>query len=160
MGELLDSYPQLEAVLLEMSPAFEKLRNPILRRTVARVATLQQVAVVGGLNIEEMINRLRKEAGQESFVSGEEDQSYISSSCPDWFDAEKITTRFDATSVINAGNSPMSEILHLAGELSQSGILELKAPFVPAPVIDILRQKNFRVFCLRENSSVICYISR
>ena len=31
-----------------MSPAFEKLKNPILRKTVARVATLAQVAVVGG----------------------------------------------------------------------------------------------------------------
>ena len=38
VGELLDAYPELESVLMEMSPAFEKLKNPILRRTVARVA--------------------------------------------------------------------------------------------------------------------------
>ena len=43
VGELLDNYPDLESVLMEMSPAFEKLRNPVLRKTVARVATLQQV---------------------------------------------------------------------------------------------------------------------
>ena len=66
VGELLDAYPELEPVLMAMSPAFEKLKNPVLRRTVARVATLQQVSVVGGVNIEEMIRRLRKEAGQDS----------------------------------------------------------------------------------------------
>jgi hypothetical protein len=54
----------------------------------------------------------------------------------------------------------MSEILRMSGDLSQADILELKAPFVPAPVIDMLRQKNFRVFCLRKNNDFICYISR
>ena len=39
VGELLDVYPELEPVLMSMSPAFEKLRNPVLRKTVARVAT-------------------------------------------------------------------------------------------------------------------------
>ena len=43
VGELLDAYPELEPVLMAMSPAFEKLKNPVLRKTVARVATLQQV---------------------------------------------------------------------------------------------------------------------
>ena len=66
VGELLDHFPNLESVLMEMSPAFEKLKNPILRKTVARVATLQQVAVVGGLNVNEIVNRLRKEVGQSS----------------------------------------------------------------------------------------------
>ena len=46
VGELLDAYPELENVLMAMSPAFEKLKNPILRKTVAKVATLQQVCIV------------------------------------------------------------------------------------------------------------------
>jgi len=49
VGELLDTYPQLEAFLLSLSPAFAKLRKPILRKTVARVASLQQTAIVGAL---------------------------------------------------------------------------------------------------------------
>jgi hypothetical protein len=47
VGELLDPFPELESVLMEMSPAFEKLKNPILRKSVARVATIQQVDIVG-----------------------------------------------------------------------------------------------------------------
>ena len=30
VGELLEAYPALESVLMSMSPAFEKLRNPVL----------------------------------------------------------------------------------------------------------------------------------
>ncbi|HOK52235.1 MAG TPA: DUF1858 domain-containing protein [Bacteroidales bacterium] len=35
VGELLEAYPQLEAKLLELSPKFGHLKNPVLRRTVA-----------------------------------------------------------------------------------------------------------------------------
>lgn len=45
--ELLLAYPELEALLIEMAPVFKKLQNPVLRRTIARVTTLQQAAQVG-----------------------------------------------------------------------------------------------------------------
>lgn len=41
VAELLDAYPALEPVLVAQAPAFARLRNPVLRRTVARVATLE-----------------------------------------------------------------------------------------------------------------------
>ena len=47
VAELLSNYPETEELLIGMSPAFEKLRNPVLRRSVARVATLRQAAAVG-----------------------------------------------------------------------------------------------------------------
>ena len=70
VGELLDAFPELEPVLMAMSPAFEKLKNPVLRKTVAKVATLQQVSVVGGMNIDEMVRILRRKVGQGDVVSG------------------------------------------------------------------------------------------
>lgn len=37
IGALLDRFPNLERALLEMAPEFKKLRNPILRKTVAKI---------------------------------------------------------------------------------------------------------------------------
>ena len=37
IGPLLDEHPELEAVLVGLSPEFKRLQNPILRKTVARV---------------------------------------------------------------------------------------------------------------------------
>ncbi len=51
-GELLDAFPQLEDVLIEISPSFAKLKDPTLRKTVDHVATLQQAVVVVGLKME------------------------------------------------------------------------------------------------------------
>ena len=67
VGELLDAYPELEPVLMNLAPAFKKLKNPVLRKTVGKVATLQQAASLGGIQVTEIINTLRAEVGQESF---------------------------------------------------------------------------------------------
>jgi hypothetical protein len=158
VGELLDAYPELEAVLMAMSPAFEKLKNPVLRRTVAKVATLQQVAVVGGVNIEEMVRQLRMKAGQDKLETGQDNLEYISVSTPEWFDNSSITVRFDATPVINSGGSPMKDILHLAGLLKPGEIFELITPFVPAPVIDMLIEKEFKTYSIDNNNRILTYI--
>jgi len=160
VGELLDAYPQLESVLLDLSPAFAKLKNPILRKTVARIATLQQAAVVGGLKTDELVNRLRKEAGQNELAGETTGDIYILSSLPDWFDASNITIRFDATPVINSGGSPLQEILSKAKNLQSGEILEVTTPFVPAPVIDMLRERGFRVFSMQIENGVVTYIMK
>ena len=64
VGAMLDAYPELESVLVEMAPAFAKLRNPAVRRTVAKVATLEQAARIGGISLPALILRLRNVTGQ------------------------------------------------------------------------------------------------
>jgi hypothetical protein len=160
VGELLDAYPQLEPVLMAMSPAFEKLKNPVLRKTVAKVATLQQISVVGGVKIEEMIRILRKEAGQSEGESGFENHEYQSADIPDWFDNSRITDRFDATLAINAGESPMNEILHRSGLLKPGEIFELQTPFTPAPIIDMLNAKKYKTHTIVDNKRVLTFICK
>lgn len=156
VGELLDAYPQLERVLLELSPSFAKLKNPVLRKTVARIASLQQAAIVGGLKVDDLVNRLRKEVGQDE-IFGEDANSYASASPPKWFSPEKVVHRFDASPVINAGESPMADILSQVNKLQPGEILELKTPFVPAPIIDMLKGKGFTSFTLSEGEEIVTY---
>lgn len=37
--ELLEAYPELEDVLIGIAPPFKKLKNPLLRKSVAKMAT-------------------------------------------------------------------------------------------------------------------------
>ncbi len=160
VGELLDAYPELEHVLMAMSPAFEKLKNPVLRKTVAKVATLQQVCIVGGVSIDEMIRILRKNAGQDEIESFTADKVYQNSELPEWFDKAKIKEKLDATSIINAGESPMKEILHKVGLLKPGEIFELKTPFTPAPIIDMLHSKKYKTCTIVDNLNVLTYICK
>ena len=162
VGELLDAYPQLEVVLLELSPAFAKLKNPILRKTVARVASLQQAAIVGNIKVDELVNKLRNEVGQGSFT-GEtaEEGNYIVETPPEWFNPAKVSRQYDAVPVINSGGSPMSEILKEVHDLKAGEILKLKTPFVPAPIIDILKKQGCKLFSQkRDDETIYTYIMK
>lgn len=160
VGELLDNYPELESVLIQMSPAFEKLKNPVLRKTVARVATLQQIAAVGGLKVEDIVNKLRKETGLEPDQDEKENVEYFSVAAPEWYDKRRIISRFDATAIINSGGSPMNDILRLTNSLNQGEIFELTTPFLPAPILDMLKAKNFRIYCIKNDTGIISYIEK
>ena len=147
VSDLLDEYPQLENTLLELSPAFSKLRNPILRRTVAKVTTLQQAAKVAGISPILLLETLRQAAGlpidnrNESIDIDNEQKDK-----PEWFGEMNITIRFDARPIIESGENPMQEIIRLSKELQNNQIMELTAPFKPVPIMDLLKSKGFEVW--------------
>ncbi len=70
---LLKAYPELEEVLIGIAPPFKKLKNPILRRTIAKVATIRQIASVGGVPLDDLVIRLRKAVGQQETTESYED---------------------------------------------------------------------------------------
>lgn len=132
--DILNNHPELEEVLMEYNPAFKKLKNPVLRKTVARIASLKQVASVGGVKVEELINLLRRELGQKLY-DGDETSNYNFKK-PDWFDENKIVNSLDISEMLEAGDQPVNQVLADIKALKDGGIYELKAPFLPAPVID------------------------
>lgn len=132
--ELIETYPQLEEVLIGYVPAFEKLKNPILRKTVARIATLQQAASVGNVKVGDLINRLRKEVGQD-LLADSTDNTYNQAK-PSWFDPLQVSQEFDAREMLAAGEHPVNQVLADLHKLPSGKIYKLIAPFLPAPLID------------------------
>jgi hypothetical protein len=132
--EVIERYPQLEAVLIGYVPAFEKLKNPLLRKTVARFATLQQAASIAEVPVEELINRLRKEVGQDLIVDAAD--SGYNTRKPGWFSEELVAGTLDAGEMLAAGEHPVSQVIADLNSLEKGRIYMLKAPFLPAPLID------------------------
>jgi hypothetical protein len=64
VADLLKRYPELEDLLISMAPPFRKLKNPVLRRSVAKVASLSQAAAVARLPVADVVNKLRSAVGQ------------------------------------------------------------------------------------------------
>ena len=153
VGELLDAYPQLEPVLMELAPAFGKLKNPLLRKTVGKVATLQQAAALGNIKITEIINTLRAEVGQELFNESQI-QGEINFQEPEWFLEDKVTVSFDATSLIDAGQNPMQEIFRHLEMTGPGEIFMLSTPFVPAPIIELIHKKGYAHYCLQSEQEL------
>lgn len=59
--EILTNYPFLLDILAERAPVFAKLKNPVLRASIGRVATLEKAASLGGMPCLEL----------QLFVAGE-----------------------------------------------------------------------------------------
>jgi hypothetical protein len=136
IGAMLDRFPKLEPVLTEMAPSFKQLRNPVLRKTIARIASLSQVAAIGKVSLTDMINKLRAEAGiQEAFASDSAADAF-SANKPPWFAEDRIVTMLDARSMLEAGEHPVQRVLSECRDLKPGDIYELITPFLPAPLIE------------------------
>jgi hypothetical protein len=132
--QLIEAYPELEDVLIDYVPAFKKLRNPILRKTVAKIATLQQAASIGNVKVGDLINHLRKEIGQE-LITEEVDSPYNTLK-PDWFMEELIVQEFDVRDMLAVGEHPVNQVMSDLKKLADNSIYKMIAPFLPAPLID------------------------
>jgi hypothetical protein len=152
IGALLDNFPDLERPLLEMAPEFKKLRNPILRKTIARVTSLKQASAVAKIPLAKMINTLRDEAGiQEKFISDEETASTSESGqIPSWFRTTRIAQRFDARSMLEKGEQPINKVFSDSKNLKAGDIYELITPFLPAPLIDTAKEKGYLTWSKKE----------
>ncbi|MDF1576643.1 MAG: DUF1858 domain-containing protein [Bacteroidales bacterium] len=134
--DLLEAYPGLEEILIAQAPPFAKLRNPLLRKTIGKVTTLSQAAAVGGLKVEDLINVLRREAGQSELSDLDNQKTQYITRQPKWFNKRRISQTIDVRAMLEAGEQPVHEVLSSVKKLKKNEILGIIAPFLPAPLLD------------------------
>jgi hypothetical protein len=145
VGQLLEAWPELEDELIAQAPPFAKLRNPLLRRTIARVTTLRQAARVGQVPLAELVARLRQAAGLPAVkIAGE--AVGRDAGRPDWLDQVMVTERYDARADIEAGQHPVGRVLATVSGLGPDQALELITGFEPSPLIDKARGQGHPVY--------------
>jgi len=136
ISEILDYYPELEDVLIAQAPEFAKLRNPLLRKTIAKVTTLNQAAIVGGLKVEDLVNALRKETGQSELLDFAPTLNVYNTKKPAWFNSRKVVETIDVRDMLHEGEQPVHIVLSAVKKLNKKEILKIIAPFLPAPLLD------------------------
>ena len=151
---LLEAYPELEEVLIGIAPPFKKLKNPFLRRSVAKVATIKHIASVGGVPLDELIAKIREAVGQPESTESYEDQDYFGEQ-PDWFSPDKVTVSLDEDKVEDKDKMTLVIILKEARNVKKGEIIELVTSFLPAPGIDILKNKGYLVWTRKESADMI-----
>lgn len=147
VGALLDRYPELEDVLIELAPEFRWLRNPLLRRTVGKVATLAQAAGVAGMPVRDLVAALRRAVAQP--VPEEDAGGGVAVEAqprPAWAAEERAAVRVDAGEVMASGRTPVAVVTERLAEVPPDGCLVLLAPFYPAPLVDAMTGKGHAVW--------------
>jgi uncharacterized protein (DUF2249 family) len=146
INALLEAYPRLESYLMGLNPKYKKLKNPILRRTVARIASLSQVAKIGGYDPVELTNLIRKELGQPPL--GENDETKSSPETeeqkPAWVNDAALI--LDAGALLKAEKNPLAEVRKAMKKLEPGQTLRLDTDFLPAPLIDTFKEDGIPVW--------------
>ncbi len=152
--ELLEAYPELEDVLVGIAPPFKKLKNPFLRKTVAKVATIKHISSVGGVPLNELIAKLRDAVGQppinETFV----DEEYFIEQ-PEWYSLEKVTLTIDEAKQENKDEMTLVAIMRESKSVKAGEIIELVTTFLPAPGIDKLKAKGYLAWVKKDDDGLI-----
>jgi hypothetical protein len=161
VGALLEAYPELESALIEMAPAFAKLRNPVVRRTVAKVATLEQAAKIGGISLQSMILQLRNLTGQSvQELPVLEPEHEASSDNASWLTAGRIVEEIDADAMLERGIHPIGKIREAVAALAPGEVVVLRSSFRPQPLIETLRNAGAAVHSSSEGAAHLTWFGR
>lgn len=143
--DLLKEYPELEDVIVEINPVYRKLKNPLLRKTVGKIATVEQAAGVGGMGVTEFVNRLRKAVGQTPIEPvAREDESEAQAA--GWM-SDEPADMVNGNELLAAKENPLQIVTARVKELSPGQFLLLRTDFRPAPMIDNMRKQAHQVVC-------------
>ncbi len=106
---------------------------------------MQQVAIVGNISPEIIINSLREATGQKQ-TNDIMDTTNNLREIPEWFDVACISDTLDAREMLQAGQHPLGEVISRTAEIQSGQIFELITPFSPMPLIGKITEKGFMAF--------------
>lgn len=164
ISKLLSQYPQVVDVLIEASPHFKKLKNPILLKALASRVNIGQAAKIADVDVnvllEKINNSINKVSG-ENITENEKSKNVIpedNKMQEDRFeiDESKVVT-FDVRPIISGGKDPLKFILAKVKELKNDEILLLINSFEPIPLYSVLSNKGYSHKVVKEDETFKIY---
>jgi hypothetical protein len=148
IGDFLEAHPDQQEALIARIPEFAKLRNPILRRTVAKLATVEQAARVAGIPTADLVRFLRELAGDGVLAPESEPAEPAEiEPRPDWARADRVRATIDADALLAGGEHPLARVRRALPALAAGEVLQLASPFRPEPLLAQLRQEGVPCWC-------------
>jgi TusA-related sulfurtransferase len=140
VAKVLAKGEHLLEVFVAASPAFEKLRNSAMRKTMARLVTVEQAARIAGIDAVVLIARLEAALrGAEPGTIAAREHVTVDTvpAALRVLPAERIVD-LDVRDDLRAGREPFRRILDAARALPDDSVLRLRAIFEPAPLYAVL----------------------
>jgi hypothetical protein len=159
-ADLLNDYEGMKDILISINPKFKKLNNPVLRRTLAKLAGVKQAAIVGGMEPMDLLNQLRVAVGQEPLSSSDEQTQPQIKEAPEWIKNEPLEV-LDANELLDSEENPLAKANLILVQGNVGDIVALKSDFMPQPLIDEFEKKGYEVYCQENSSSeYITYVKK
>ncbi len=172
ISKMLRAYPETLDVLIEISPHFKKLKNPVLRKALAGRVNVEQAARVAGVDVNLLLEKLNSSIGVTkpgvSLTENEKEDKMTENNIEEKplenINPEKVVT-FDVRPIIDGGKDPLKFILEKIKELKEDETLLLINSFEPVPLYSVLGRMGyshqtrkegevFKIYFYREEKTV------
>ena len=163
IADVLKRNEALIDVFAGLSPAFERLRNPGMRKVMSRLVTVRQAARLAGVDLDTLLSQLNGSPDSDVIASspivppddtsepgntaGDEAQSLEDRAQvpkPAALDAiapEHIVTA-DVRDELRAGREPFSLIMAALRSVPEGGALCVRAIFEPVPLYAVMKRQG------------------
>ena len=155
VARVLDADERLVEVFAAASPHFARLRNPSLRRVMARLVTIRQAARVAGVPLDALMARLndaaRGSASPEPPANHPDERDEMTTTMttmevmPPALAAvpDARIVDLDVRDELRRGEEPFSRIMAARKALGPGQVLRLRAIFEPAPLYAVMGKQGF-----------------
>ena len=143
--DVLEQFPELEEKIMMLAPPFKNLKNPVLRKTVGKLATIEKIARIGNLEVVDLVNQLRRQVGQPDLTVAVETEVQWQQGEPEWIKGDPRHI-IDGTEMLSRGEHPLQSIVKLMREIETEQFLLLNTNFKPIPLIDEMQKQNYTVY--------------
>lgn len=156
IAAILKQHPGALEAIISISPKFNKLRNPLLRKLMASRTSINMASKVGGCTANDFFEKLEPLgfiADQTAIVSEEEKVE-----APPLFMqiiAKKNFVELDVRPIIENGKDPFTIITKKLKELNKGKTLKLINSFEPVPLIQILSKQGFQYYVETINEDLV-----
>lgn len=147
ISKILKQNPDALEAIISITPKFEKLKNPLLRKLMAARTSIGMASDIAGLSVETFFKKLQP-LGFEPDRETEPQSNTEKPKLPAYFNSLKPEQiiEFDVRPIINADDDPLSSIVKKVKSIPQNCALKIINSFEPAPLISLLKKQGFDCF--------------
>lgn len=160
ISAILKNCPQALDAIISISPAFEKLRNPILRKLLAGRVTIKDAARIGKCSAQKFFNVLLPLGLRfEGFGDEAKGDKLIYSSFSD--ERKNTAVIIDVRRDLAAGIDPLDKIIEALNRLEEAELLCIVNTFEPLPLLRIIGKRGFSFeVTTDQHDNVLSWIGR
>jgi Domain of unknown function (DUF1858)./Uncharacterized conserved protein (DUF2249). len=155
IAAIIKAHPGALDAIVSISPKFEKLRNPILRKLMAGRTTIAMASKISGNSPYAFFEKLRP-LGFEIDVPGKAGTPE-EKKVPGFFSSlkEAQVVELDVRPIIASGKDPLNIITEKLKTFSSGQTLKIINTFEPVPLMMLLKKQGFAVYADVINDNLV-----
>lgn len=156
IAALIKHHPDALEAIITLSPDFNKLRNPVLRKLMAGRTSIAMAARIGGCKPEDFFEKLSPlgfASDQSISVQETPDQKSLKEFVKDIERAHIVN--LDVREILSGGNDPLKLIQQYVKDLKEGQVLKIINTFEPTPLIKLLEKQGYESYVDKVDSNLI-----